>query len=120
MRLRIAIPGSPRRWLLSVGAAALVVAVAAVPAPAPAQEKKPEDNIKKRTEEAITRGLDYLKKIQAQDGHFEAQGGAYTCAMTGLAGMAFLMEGSTLKEGKYSDQIKKTAEWFLAPGRQQP
>jgi len=40
--------------------------------------------------------------------------------MTALSGMAFLMEGSTLKEGKYSDQVKKAVEWFLQPNRQQP
>ncbi len=27
------------------------------------------------------------------------------------------MEGSTLKEGKYSDQVKKAVDWFLAAGR---
>ena len=30
------------------------------------------------------------------------------------------MEGSTLKEGKYSDQVTKAVNWFLAPARQQP
>jgi hypothetical protein len=29
------------------------------------------------------------------------------------------MEGSTLKEGKYSDQIRKAVDWFLAGNRQQ-
>jgi hypothetical protein len=38
--------------------------------------------------------------------------------MTALAGMCFLMEGSTLKEGKYSDQVAKAVKWFLAPNRQ--
>ena len=47
------------------------------------------------------------------------QGGAYKTAMTALAGMAFLMEGSTLREGRYTDQIKKAVEWFTAPVRQQ-
>ena len=40
--------------------------------------------------------------------------------MTGLAGLAFLMEGSSLKEGKYSDQVQKAVQWFLTAGRQQP
>src|SRR5207302_8282359 len=41
-------------------------------------------------------------------------------SMTGLAGMCFLMEGSTLREGKYSDQISKAVGWFMSPARQQP
>ena len=36
--------------------------------------------------------------------------------MTALAGMCLLMEGSTLRKGKYSDQIRKAVEWFLAAG----
>jgi hypothetical protein len=108
-------------WLFATAAVAAVGAVAAVPASAPvahAQEKK--DDTKKRVEESIEKGLEYLKKLQAQDGHWEAQGGQYPTSMTALAGMCFLMEGSTLKEGKYSDQVKKAVEWFLAPNRQQP
>jgi len=106
-----------RFWLLAIAAVGAVSAIVAVPAPVPAQEKK--DDLKKRVEESVDKGLEYLKKTQAQDGHWEAQGGQYPTTMTALAGMCFLMEGSTLKEGKYSDQIKKAVEWFLAPNRQQ-
>ena len=35
--------------------------------------------------------------------------------MTALAGMCLLMEGSTLREGKYTDQLAKAVNWFLAP-----
>ena len=34
-------------------------------------------------------------------------------AMTALAGMAMLMEGSTLREGKYSNQIRRAVDWFV-------
>jgi Prenyltransferase and squalene oxidase repeat len=108
-----------RRWLMAVFAAIAVAVVLAIPAPVPAEEKKPDD-IKKKVEESIEKGLEWLKKTQAPDGHWEAQGGQYPTTMTALGGMAFLMEGSTLKEGKYSDQIKKAVEWFLAANRQQP
>jgi len=108
-----------RRFLFpAIAALGAVTALVTIPAPVPAQEKK--DDIKKRTEDSIEKGLEYLKKIQAQDGHWEAQGGQYPTSMTALAGMCFLMEGSTLKEGKYSDQVKKAVDWFLAPNRQQP
>lgn len=109
-----------RRWLLSLVAVAVVVAVVAVPAPVPAQEKeKKPDDMKKKVEESIEKGLEWLKKTQAQDGHWEAQGGQYPTTMTALAGMCFLMEGSTLKEGKYSEQVRKAVDWFLAANRQQ-
>ncbi|MDB5312309.1 MAG: hypothetical protein JWO38_6511 [Gemmataceae bacterium] len=104
-----------RLFLSSVAAGALGKLVVA-PGRAVAQEKKTKADV----ETAVERGLEYLKKIQAQDGHWEAQGGQYPTTMTALAGMAMLMEGSTLREGKYSDQITKAVNWFLAPARQQP
>ena len=69
--------------------------------------------------EAVSKGLDWLAKQQMPDGHWEAQAGQpYPMAMTGLAGMAFLMEGSTLREGKYQAQIRRAVDWFLK--RSQP
>ena len=112
----------PRSQLLAVLVAGVAVGLVAVPTPRTA-DAAPENDKKKQRQEisaAITKGLEYLKKTQAQDGHWEVQGGQYPTSMTALAGMAFLMEGSTLKEGKYSDQVKKAVEWFLAPARQQP
>ncbi|MFO0799886.1 MAG: prenyltransferase/squalene oxidase repeat-containing protein [Gemmataceae bacterium] len=84
----------------------------ALPATAGAQGRKPSD-----VEACVDRGLEYLKRIQSGDGHWEAQGGQYPTSMTGLAGMAMLMEGSTVREGRYSDQIRKAVNWFLAPQR---
>lgn len=109
----------PRNCLLVTISAAIVAMFMALPAASPARDRSADD-LKRRTEEAVERGLEYLKRIQAQDGHWEAQGGQYPTSMTALAGMCFLMEGSTLKEGKYSDQIKKAVDWFLAPNRIQP
>jgi hypothetical protein len=105
--------------MMAATAATAVGAFAPVSAPARAQEKKPED-IKKRTDEAVEKGLEWIKKTQAGDGHWSAQGGQYPTSMTALAGMCFLMEGSTLKEGKYSEQIRKAVEWFTDAKRQQP
>jgi hypothetical protein len=114
----------PRSWLLAVFAITAAACLVALPAPTPVQAadekpEKPKDK-KKEVEAAITKGLEYLKKTQAQDGHWEAQGGQYPTTMTALAGMCFLMEGSTLKEGKYSDQVTNAVKWFMAPARQQP
>ena len=54
---------------------------------------------------AVAKGLEYLAKQQHKDGHWGANGDQYPVSMTALAGMALLMEGSTIREGKYSDQI---------------
>jgi hypothetical protein len=83
-----------------------------LPGTAAAQPRKPSD-----VEATVDRGLDYLKRIQGGDGHWEATGGQYPTSMTALAGMAMLMEGSTVREGKYSDPIRKAVNWFLQPVR---
>lgn len=102
-----------RRAFLSTVASGAAAAAGGVPLPlAAAQERKKAD-----VEAAVERGLDYLKKVQAQDGHWEAPGGQYPTSVTGVTGMAFLMEGSTIREGKYSDQVQKAVEWFLNPRR---
>lgn len=64
-------------------------------------------------EPMIEKGLEWLKRNQAGDGHWEAVGGQYPTSMTALAGMCFLMEGSTLREGKYSDQLLKAVNWLM-------
>ena len=113
----------PRSWLLAVLAAGIVSGLIVAPSSAPvqaAEKDKDKERLKKRNkdvEKAVSRGLEYLKKIQQKDGHWDAQNGQYPTTMTALAGMCFLMEGSTLKAGKYSEQVKKAVEWFLAPGR---
>src|SRR5690348_8111978 len=52
--------------------------------------------------DSVKKGLEFLKKQQAKDGHWAAQNNAYPVTMTGLAGLAMLMEGSTVREGQYS------------------
>jgi hypothetical protein len=70
-------------------------------------------------QENVRRGLEWLARQQDRnDGHFEAHQGQYPTSMTGLAGMCFLLEGSTLREGKYSTNIRKCVDWYLK--RSQP
>jgi hypothetical protein len=77
------------------------------------------DEPKVDVQDSIRKGLEYLAKTQNKsEGNWEAQGGAYPTSVTGLAGMALLMEGSTMREGKYSQNIKKGVEWFMK--RSQP
>lgn len=106
---------SRRRFLAALAASA--TGAWAIPTRTLGQEKKPD--AKQKLDDSIERGLQWLKKTQSQKGSWEASG-QYRTAMTALAGMAFLMEGSTLKEGKYTDQIKKATDWLTAPAQQQP
>jgi Prenyltransferase and squalene oxidase repeat len=62
----------------------------------------------------VARGLDWLVKNQHKDGHWEALGSQYPFSMTAVAGVALLMEGSTPREGKYKDNIRKAADWLMA------
>jgi hypothetical protein len=69
--------------------------------------------------ENVRRGLEWLARQQDKtDGHFVANTGQYPTSMTALAGLCFLQEGSTLREGRYSQQIRKAVDWFLK--RSQP
>jgi prenyltransferase beta subunit len=62
----------------------------------------------------LENGLEWLAKQQHKDGHWEAAGGQFATAMTGVAGTTLLMEGSTLREGKYSENIRKAVDYLIA------
>jgi prenyltransferase/squalene oxidase-like repeat protein len=67
----------------------------------------------------IDRGLDWLARQQDRnEGHWVAHSGQYPTSMTAMAAMPFLLEGSTLREGKYSTNLRKAVDWFLK--RSQP
>jgi hypothetical protein len=90
----------------AVAAVTLILAWGALPARA--------DEIPEKYRPAIEKGLQWLKKQQMSDGHFGANGDQYPVTMTALAGMAFLMEGSTAREGKYHKEIEKVRDWLMA------
>src|SRR5215468_8021931 len=89
--------------------AVCVFVLAARPARA---EDIPED-----VKRAVEKGLEHLDKTQHRDGHWDANGGQYPTTMTALGGMVLLMEGSTIKDGKYAENIRKAVDWFMEPGR---
>ena len=107
--------------MAQTSAVALVVGLLAVAYPPASLPAADDDAPKKKidVDAIVTKGLDWLKRTQAPDGHWEAQGGQYPTTMTALAGMAMLMEGSTLREGKYSDSLVKAVNWFMSPNRVQ-
>ncbi len=62
---------------------------------------------------AIKKGLEWVAKTQYRDGHWDVSGGRYPVAMTALAGMALLAEGSTMRDGKYAPNIRKAVDWMV-------
>ncbi len=72
-----------------------------------AQEKIPE-----KQQDAVNKGLEWLKKTQQKDGTWSS-GGQNPVAMTSMAGLAMLCEGSTVTQGKYREEIRKAADWLI-------
>jgi hypothetical protein len=70
-------------------------------------------------QEGIRKGLAYLARTQKEDGHWEATDRRHNTAVTALAGMALLMDGSTLEDGEHADAILKATRWLLVQ-RSQP
>ena len=66
----------------------LALAAWLVHVPEPAQA----DDVPEKYRETVHKGLEYLAKNQFKDGHWEGDGGKHPVAMTGLAGLALLME----------------------------
>lgn len=62
---------------------------------------------------AVSRGLDYLAREQRRQGYWEANLGQYRVAMTALAGIAFLSEGSTTTRGKYAVNVSRAVDFLL-------
>jgi hypothetical protein len=62
---------------------------------------------------AVSRGLEYLAREQRRQGYWEANSGQYRVAMTALAGMAFLAEGSTTTRGKYARNVSRAVDFLL-------
>jgi hypothetical protein len=88
---------------------ALVVGLVAPPAAGAQRDAK--------LAKVISRGLDYVANTQSRQGHWAANEGRYPTAMTALAGMALLAEGSTTTQGKYAENIQKAVEYLVNKSR---
>lgn len=89
---------------------ALAVSLLALTVPA---SRAAADEVGREYQEVIKRGLEWVASQQSRDGHWDANGGQYPTVMTALGGMVFLMEGSTMREGKYADRIRKAVDWLV-------
>ncbi|QDS99434.1 prenyltransferase/squalene oxidase repeat-containing protein [Adhaeretor mobilis] len=73
------------------------------------------DNPKLRT--TISQGLDWLAFQQQASGCWKAQQ-RYPTAMTSLAGVAILCEGSTTTQGKYAENLRRAVDYLVRRTRQ--
>lgn len=65
---------------------------------------------------AVRGGLDWLAYQQDKLGRWTAQG-RYPTAMTALAGLAMLCEGSTTTQGRYSENVRRAVDFLTARSR---
>lgn len=101
----------PSRFAIAVLAAAAVFSIAANPQPARAENRDP------RVQKLVSRGLDWIASSQSRLGNWSANDGRYPTAMTALAGVALLAEGSTTTQGKYSKNIRMAVDYLLSRSR---
>jgi hypothetical protein len=91
--------------LLATAASAAILFAGAAPLRA--------DEVPEKYRETVRKGLEYLAKTQHKDGHWGANGDQYPVSMTALAAMALLMEGSTVRDGKYATNVRLAADWLM-------
>ena len=65
----------------------------------------------------VTRGLDWLASHQSRLGSWTANSDHYPTSMTALSGLAFLCEGSTTTQGKYSQNVRRAVDYLVARSR---
>lgn len=68
---------------------------------------------KKKSEEAVLRGLRWLVKTQANDGSWSSQ---YRSAMTGLGLLCFLGHGETTTSPEFGPTVKRAVDWLVKTG----
>ena len=66
-----------------------------------------------KVQASVTKALDYIAREQRRQGYWEANGGQYRVAMTALAGVALLAEGSTTTRGKYAPNVRLAVDYLL-------
>lgn len=65
----------------------------------------------------VARGLEWLARQQSRRGRWTANNGRYPTAITAMAGIALLCEGSTTTQGKYAPSIRAAVDYLVANSR---
>ena len=69
-----------------------------------------------RWDEAIEKGLDWLRRNQSSRGQWNTQ--VYPTAMAALAGTALVGSGSTTTQGPYARQVARATDFIISKGRE--
>ena len=104
-------------FLLASGFLALAAWLVHVP------DRAEADDVPEKYRNTVQKGLEFLAKNQHKDGHWNGDGGKHPVAMTGLVGLALLMERENPRTGefrvqvavkaKYPDQINNAVDWLI-------
>jgi hypothetical protein len=70
-----------------------------------------------KVQRVVGRGLEWLANSQSRLGHWSGSEGRYPTAMTALAGMALVAEGSTATQGKFSPNIRRAVDYLVSRSR---
>jgi squalene cyclase len=70
-----------------------------------------------QTERAVHLGLQWLASHQSRVGHWTGTNNSYPTAMTAMAGIALLCEGSTPNQGKYAPNIRRAVDYLVSRSR---
>jgi len=70
-----------------------------------------------RVQLCIDRGLKWVASTQSRTGSWSAKDGMYPTAMTALAGIALLQEGSTTTQGAYAPNIRRAVDYLCSRSR---
>ena len=70
-----------------------------------------------KVSQVVARGLEWLANSQSRLGHWTADHNQYPTAMTGLAGIALMCEGSTTVQGKYAPQVRRAVDYLVSRSR---
>jgi hypothetical protein len=81
------------------------------------------DEVPEKYRDTVQKALEYLVKHQHNDGHWEGDDGKHPVAMTGLVGIALLMEKDNPPQrgiapinvkAKYAEDIRKAVDWLIS------
>jgi prenyltransferase beta subunit len=73
---------------------------------------QPADQFPPDVRDTVHSGLKWLAEQQKDDGSWTGVNNASPTTFTATAGLAFLMEGSTPKAGKYAPQLRRAITWM--------
>src|ERR1700722_18294275 len=110
IKFRVTASMEPKIMRYRLVAGALACGILAL---APCQPHAWADEIPVKYRKAVDKGLEWLAAQQHEKGYWSALSDQFPISMTGVAGMALLMEGSTVKDGKYAAHIRKAVDYLM-------